>query len=213
MVLIPLAALYGFLHWLLESYNKWCQHRIDQKWFREHPGTKDKPVEQWTLQELQEWSKRNYYARIRKLSLTAKMASCFSQIPGSRQLKSIRWFIFCALTNITGAKVFLSLIFTISILRWNRETTSAFGLTPIEFALLACLNIGIWTTIAAVSWTLRRAKDTAQRTPLKKFLMPIFLTVWVVGVLALFVYDKAATDATIKMAIPKLVEQEIQRAQ
>jgi hypothetical protein len=128
-------------------------------------------------------------------------------------MKSIRWLIFCALTGITGSKAFGALIAGITVLRWHPETTSAFGLTPIEFALLGCFNIGLWTAIAAVTWALRREKDTVQRTPLKRFLMSILLTVWVVGVFLLFAYDKAATEAAIKMAIPKLVEQEIQHAQ
>jgi hypothetical protein len=70
---------------------------------------------------------------------------------------------------------------------------------------LQFVGIVIWGTIAIVTCTLRRAKDTDQRRPLKKLLMPIFLTAWVLGVLALFVYDKAATDATIKVMVQKLL--------
>jgi hypothetical protein len=193
---------------IFNSYAKWCQHRIDQWWYREHPGMKEKPIPEWTLDELQSWAKRRYNHRIRKRgNRTPAMAR--ELVFG--KMKSIRWFIFCALTSITGAKAFASLISAISILRWNSETTSALGLTPIEFALLACFNIGIWTAIAALSWTLRSAKDTVQRTPLKRFLVSLLLTVWVVGVFLLFAYDKAATEAAIKVAIPKLVEQIIEQ--
>jgi hypothetical protein len=93
------------------------------------------------------------------------------------------------------------------MLRWNPELSAAFNLTPLQFAALEFVSVVIWGTVAFVTWTLRRAKDREQRTPLKKFLMTMFLTAWVVGVLALFVYDKAASDATIKVMVHKLVEQ------
>jgi hypothetical protein len=121
-------------------------------------------------------------------------------------MKSIRWLIFSALTGIAGTKVFGSLIAAISVLRWNPEIPSAFALTPMEFALLACFSVGIWTAIAAMSWSFRRAKDI-QRTPLRKCLMSLFLTVWVVGVFLLFADDKAAEEASIKVMVRKLVEQ------
>jgi hypothetical protein len=104
-----------------------------------------------------------------------------------------------------------ALISGIVVLRWHPEITSAFGLNSIEFALLGCFNIGLWTAIAAVTWALRREKDTIQRTPLKRFLMSILLTVWVVGVFLLFAYDKAAATKATKAAIPNLIEQIIQR--
>jgi hypothetical protein len=121
-------------------------------------------------------------------------------------MKIIRWIIFCGITGLSGGRAFLAMTGTISALRWNPEIIAAFNMTPLQFGAFGFGVTIFWGVIAIVSWILRKAKDTP-RTPLQNFLTPLFLTVWVVGVLFLIGYDQKLRNEGIKVMVGRLLGQ------